>query len=127
VSIKEDDAVRNPADTQASQAGVEEDEGVFDLEDTLGAQDDLEDDDELYGSSLPTKCQYWLCAHDEHCKRKFESLVLYVEHLTQHGLITYRHQKAIRHNDNRRLPERDVKAPKEVDLEVLRLMETSTG
>ena len=33
--------------------------------------------------------RYWICAHDEDCQMKFESLVLYLEHLTQRGYVVY--------------------------------------
>jgi hypothetical protein len=34
--------------------------------------------------------RHWICAHDEGCKRRFDSLVLYVEHLTERGLVVFK-------------------------------------
>ena len=33
--------------------------------------------------------RHWVCAHSDECKDQFESLVLYMEHLAQHGFIVY--------------------------------------
>jgi hypothetical protein len=33
--------------------------------------------------------RYWICVHDEDCKKKFKSLVLFIEHLGEHGFIVY--------------------------------------
>jgi hypothetical protein len=53
--------------------------------------------DERAGSSSTSflrdysnKQRHWICPHDEDCKEKFESLVLYIEHLSKHGLIVYK-------------------------------------
>jgi len=34
--------------------------------------------------------RYWICIHDEDCKKRFESLVLFIEHLNKHGYVVYK-------------------------------------
>ncbi|KIW01757.1 uncharacterized protein PV09_06933 [Verruconis gallopava] len=34
--------------------------------------------------------RYWVCAHATDCRREFDSLVLYVEHLSRHGYVVYK-------------------------------------
>lgn len=34
--------------------------------------------------------RYWICAHEEECQSRFDSLVLLIEHLSRHGYVVYK-------------------------------------